>query len=334
VTQPIRGGAVDPETRAVFSLRSRLGGSATRQCTATLVAPNLLLTARHCLVSTLEGPGCGEPFPPLVAPSAVDLTYATRLDSEEAAEIPVVQAVEFSAPADATPCGADLSLIRIAENFTALDPIPPRLDRSVLAGEVFAAVGYGVTGEFSGGEGTRRRIDGLEVICAGTACGEPLTRREFRGDSGPCLGDSGGPSVREGAQGPELLGVLSRGTDDCAFPIYVAVVPFADFLRAEGQRAAALGGYAPLPWMELPPDPDPGAGGAGGGGGGAPAPAPEPERPEPGQGDASGCHLGGGRPGGVGRTAAVWWLALTALAAVGRRKRAAVRSMRDLDVLR
>lgn len=322
VALPISGGAIDPDTHAVFSLRARLGANATRQCTATLIAPNLLITARHCLVSTLEGPGCGEPYPPLVAPSSVDLTYATRLDSEEAVAIPVVQAVEFSAPEDATPCGADVTLIRIAENFAELGPIAPRLDRSVLAGEPFAAVGYGVTGELSGGEGTRRRLDGLEVICAGTACGEPLTRREFRGESGACLGDSGGPSLREGADGRALLGVLSRGTGDCRFPIYVAVVPFAAFLRAEGQRAAQLGGYAPLPWMALPPAREPGAGGAdgGGGAGGAPEPPPEPGEPAPSSSETSGCSLSA-----TNSSPPVWGIALAALGAVVRRRRSAIR---------
>lgn len=72
-------------------------------------------------------------------------------------------------------------MIRVAKDFSALRPIAPRLDRPVLVGEEYVAVGYGVMGEFLGGEGTRRRIDGRTVQCLATGCAEPLTEREFRG---------------------------------------------------------------------------------------------------------------------------------------------------------
>src|SRR5690606_17176307 len=49
----------------------------------------------------------------------------------------------------------------------------------------YVAVGYGVMGEFLGGEGTRRRIDGRTVQCLATGCAEPLTEREFRGARAP-----------------------------------------------------------------------------------------------------------------------------------------------------
>lgn len=114
-------------------------------------------------------------------PEAVDLTYATRLDSEEATTVPIVQGIEFYVPAVNAPCGADLALIRVAKDFSALRPIAPRLDRPVLVGEEYVAVGYGVMGELLGGEGTRRRIDGRTVQCLATGCAEPLTEREFRG---------------------------------------------------------------------------------------------------------------------------------------------------------
>src|SRR5688572_11723372 len=60
VSQPIVGGATDRERLAVLAIAT-ITPEVDALCTGTLIAPNLVLTARHCVVPT-EGRlvDCGE----------------------------------------------------------------------------------------------------------------------------------------------------------------------------------------------------------------------------------------------------------------------------------
>src|SRR5262245_19638512 len=53
VQQPIIGGALDEDTAGVVGLALDLGRrGAAGHCSGTLIAPNLVLTARHCVAFT------------------------------------------------------------------------------------------------------------------------------------------------------------------------------------------------------------------------------------------------------------------------------------------
>ena len=69
--EPIQDGQFDPDHKSVvgmFTVQGHYGG----MCTGTLIAPNLVLTARHCVAPNTSGERfvvCGqapfgEPFPP------------------------------------------------------------------------------------------------------------------------------------------------------------------------------------------------------------------------------------------------------------------------------
>src|SRR5688572_22184405 len=69
--QPIQNGQFDPDHKSVvgmFTVQGHYGG----MCTGTLIAPNLVLTARHCVAPSdsgeryaVSGPAAfGQPYPP------------------------------------------------------------------------------------------------------------------------------------------------------------------------------------------------------------------------------------------------------------------------------
>jgi hypothetical protein len=90
------------------------------------------------------------------------------------------------------------------------------------------------------------RLEGLSVECEPGSCGEGVESTEFRGETGICSGDSGGPALD--ADG-KVLGVVSRGGPDCSTPVYGSVTSWRDFIVRTATDAAELGGYEPAFWV-------------------------------------------------------------------------------------
>lgn len=270
--QAIAGGTVDTAHQNVFLLaahRDQFGSL----CTATLIAPNLLLTARHC-VSPSNGDDhvtcgeavLGEPYPPSA--------FITTNDAQPRDGSTVFRAAEVRVPAQGMDtCGYDIALVILKENVPANVSVPavPRIDRDVTPGEVYTAVGYGLNENGRQNAG-RMQLSGLVVDCEPGSCGEGVESTEFRGDTGICSGDSGGPALD--ADG-KVVGVVSRGGPDCSTPVYGSVTAWRDFLIDTASEAATLGGYEPAFWVttrasDPPAVVDPSAsGGAAGEAGGA-----------------------------------------------------------------
>jgi hypothetical protein len=253
VRQSIEGGQRDSENTAVVGLYATSGGV----CSGTLIAPNLILTAQHC-VSEIDSSQviCGQTsFGDTHSASGIFATtepYLTR-DGEN-----YTQAKEVLVP-DGTGdmCGEDIALIILRDNIPSSQaaPIAPRLDERVQRREVYTAIGFGHTGDGSGA-GVRRILGGLEVDCEGDNCQDwtSVQSNEFLGDAGTCQGDSGGPALDSEWR---VLGALSRGAAGCRSSVYSGVAGWAGWIRDTGERAAKLGNYVPPMWVSDPDNLDP-----------------------------------------------------------------------------
>jgi Trypsin len=248
VRSGISGGQPDSVDSNVFVLVSHRGSAGVALCSASLIAPNLLLTARHCVASvTAEVVTCGQTE--ASSPFAASTFFATNSQSIDQATS-AFKAVSVSVPSQGTDiCGFDLALITldVVVPTAVAQPLVPRIDRPVLRGEIYSAVGYGeMTPGDAGIAGQRMGRGGLKVGCAPGACGVGVEASEFVGDTGICSGDSGGPALD--ADG-KVVGVVSRSADNCAHPVYGSVASWKDWIIGVAKQAAVRGNYTPPFWV-------------------------------------------------------------------------------------
>jgi MYXO-CTERM domain-containing protein len=189
-------------------------------CSGTLVAPNLVLTARHCVSDTDEGALCTKSGAALQQGAAradlraTDLSIYTGVNAVQVADQPnkaAARGKQIIHETVSTICNADIS-------FIVLDTAVPgrvaalRLTGATREGEVLTAVGWGIT-ESNNLPGSRQQRTNVQVQAVG-----PLTLdaqsniglgdSEFLVGESICSGDSGGPTLStKGA----VVGVVSRG---------------------------------------------------------------------------------------------------------------------------
>lgn len=266
----IEGGRVDSQNKQVFRVLARVSGFA-ELCSATLIAPQLMLTARHCVAPTPNNNvDCRtDQFGPTVSPSELKFSNATEPD---------LTSRWFSAntvlvsPESRSTCGYDIAVVILDEPVppNVAMPANPRFEPEIRRGETYLAVGYGAShaDEDLAQYGIRHSRGDLSVACGQSSdCGARMVMsQEFIGEGGACNGDSGGPAFDSDGK---VIGVLSRGAEGCASPVYVGVPAFESLLVDAALLATERLG-APLPvWAggeppsipstdatdSLPPDP-------------------------------------------------------------------------------
>ena len=267
----IIGGQNDSTHRGVFGVVIKNQAL----CSASLILPNLLLTARHCVADVSTGDGnidCkasnfGTPYAPssFVASWAADLTGTVQPSA-------IFDVDKVYVPTAPLVCGNDIALLRLTTNVasTAAATIIPRVDMAPMTDEGFSAVGYGLTdpNDTQGATaGIRRSAGGLNVGCVGAVdcAGTRATDTEWAANSAICHGDSGGPALDAQEQ---VIGVASRADVDCALGLYSSVSSWSALIVDAATDAADQGGYDPPAWAggtTTPPDAGaPDAGVAGG----------------------------------------------------------------------
>jgi len=276
VASEISGGQPDSVDTNVFLLVSQRGNAGVALCTASLIAPNLLITARHCVSEVSEERvTCGKTTTGALFP--VSALIAANAPSVNTASVPFRVAAVSVPNSGREICGYDLALLTLATNVPAsvATPLVPRIDREVTRGEPYSAVGYGLDSGGDAGTGGLRRVRaGLKVACTPGTCGEESQATEFVGEAGICAGDSGGPALD--ARG-KLVGVVSRSGTDCAHPVYGSLASWKSWLSQVAEQAAEQGKYSAPFWVKSGLS-DPFVGSAGSssvaGAGGAPPSAP------------------------------------------------------------
>ncbi|MBS2020032.1 MAG: trypsin-like serine protease [Deltaproteobacteria bacterium] len=243
-------------------------------CSGTLVAPNLVVTARHCVEEDPEStPPCEGGA--LVPPSSLRVVVGAR--AEQGAPSFVVRKILPAPRTDG--CVPDLALVQLATVVpsSVAKPARPAVDATFRARPHYVptvtAIGFGV--DDVGEAGVRRIRRNIPVLCVrgdsefdcGPEANDFMQPFEIVTGPGPCQGDSGGglyePKGVE-ANDPVVLSVVSRGAIEedgtCLEGVYVRVDAFHEHFVAAAKTAAAEGGY-PLPvWAggaEAPPPPPP-----------------------------------------------------------------------------
>lgn len=205
--EAIYGGIADRSLHDAVVLLTHETDDGITLCTGTLVAPRVVLTAAHCVVS--DAPtyvSCGgsvsdRTMTPLLA-AEIDVRTGWK---PSLSGTPAAHGRRLFLPKLTTLCDRDVAVI-VLDGEIAATPIAiaSELDED----GVFTAVGYGLTEHGTTGE--RRRREGMRVVNAGPLWDENvwLGAKELETTAGPCSGDSGGPLLT--ADG-EIVGVVSRG---------------------------------------------------------------------------------------------------------------------------
>lgn len=219
----IFGGLPDAELQSgVVALR--VGEVAPYEvCSGALVAPNVVLTARHCvsrmIASTVICTDRGESANGVHVgadhdPSSIQVFTGERPDFHGASSARATALVHV---VGTSLCNSDLALVVLDRAPAGVRALAVRLGKSVQPHERIRAIGYGksdAVDDTRSAVGKRMRRDDVNVLEVGaklTASDTALGDKEFEVGRSICQGDSGGPSISE-ATGA-VVGVVSRGAD-------------------------------------------------------------------------------------------------------------------------
>lgn len=228
-----------PEDDTVVKLRAVKNDGDTLWCTATLIAPNLVITAMHCVATVSDNANCstdgelasgsvdglfGDPF----LPSNITI----HVGSGEEEPVAALGTKIFTTGAVAI-CKDDLAAVALDRELTSVPSAALRLGRGNQRGEAIRIVGFGGTED--GSTGVRKTRDDLKIQLLGDSeyaqSNDSIPPNTFATiGASVCNGDSGGPVF---TTKNAVTGIVSHGAS-CASTtarrIFTQVAPYEDVL--------------------------------------------------------------------------------------------------------
>lgn len=251
----------------VVEVTSRPTGGTPQACSGTLVAPNIVLTALHCvatysggdfscnpdgtLMTSIAGGGM---LGQLAEPGQIEIRVGLIPGKD-----PDAYGAKLFGTGTNQICRNDLALV-VLDRDLDLPLAAMRLERGVELGELNRVIGYGASENTTTSAGRMERA-GVRIIDRGMDAGGSKTGtaapRTVVVGQGPCHGDSGGPLLSE--ETGAVVGVYSLVSGASCTSIgvrnvYTRLQPFAALIQSAFDFAAQT------PILE------PGAGNGAGGG--------------------------------------------------------------------
>ena len=252
----------------------KIGGGA-EGCTGVMIAPRLVLTARHCVAATETQLACGSDGKPTFGGGVTGNYPASKLFAFSGPDRPdflssldrAARGAEIIDDGADNLCNHDVALILLETALPGAHISPVRLEGGPQKDEVLTLVGWGVT-EKGPDPAKRQQRTGVGVLAVGPA--DSIGPSEFMTGESGCAGDSGGPVF---AASGAVVGLLSRGGNGSGAPagdpascmdgerparnMYSSTAAFRTMLLAAyakaGQEAWPEGGVDPrLPKAEAP----------------------------------------------------------------------------------
>jgi Trypsin len=267
----VQGGTLDQTHPFAVGVCGGGKGNCSLVCSGALIAPNLVVTARHCVsnISNTEINCATDTFGSLLAPA--NSFWITTNYNLFQSTTGWHQVAKIVTPTPTRVCGNDLALLILTSNVSPGEatPITPAVQFPITDHTRYSttdtAIGYGVTTPTNTNTAGQRHIrQNIEIQCipgdkqldCGALAGKDLDTKEFLAGDGTCEGDSGSSAYEQlsfNANKPVSLGVLSRGGvsldgQTCVSAVYTRLDSWKDLIIQTAQQAAQQGAYPPPAW--------------------------------------------------------------------------------------